>query len=86
MIVMLLLAACSKVTNTPAQDEAWRRWAACSAQVPGSDIRGVQLDGRITFWANGMFQGQSMLDCLRRAGKDGAALPEAMYSTYPGGQ
>lgn len=86
MIVVLLVAACSEVTNTPAQDEAWRRWEACSGQVPGSDIRSVQLDGRITFWANGMFQGQSMLDCLTRAGKDGPALPAATYATRPGGQ
>jgi len=86
MIVVLLVAACSKVTNTPAQDEAWRRWEACSSRVPGSDIRSVQLDGRITFWANGRFQGQSMLDCLARTGKDGPALPEAMFATYPGGQ
>ena len=85
-IVALLMVACATVKNTPAQDEAWSRWTACRSQVPGTEIRNVQLDGRITFWANGMFQGQSMLDCLRRAGKDGAALPEAMYSTYPGGQ
>jgi hypothetical protein len=85
MIVALLMVACSAVTNTPAQDEAWRRWEACRGQAPGSDIRNVQLDGRISFWANGAFQGRSMLDCLARAGKDGPALPEAMYATRPGG-
>ena len=86
MIVVLPMVACSTMTNTPAQDEAWRRWEACSSQVPGSDIRSVQFDGRIMFWANGTFQGWSMLDCLTRAGKDGSALPEAMYATRPGGQ
>jgi hypothetical protein len=86
MIVVLLMGACSTVTNTPAQDEAWRRWEACRSQVPGSDIRSVQLDGRIMFWADGTFQGLSMLDCLARAGKDGPALPEATYATRPGGQ
>jgi hypothetical protein len=85
MVVLLLMVACSTVTNTPAQDEAWRRWEACLGQAPGSDIRSVQLDGRISFWANGAFQGRSMLDCLARAGKNGPALPEAMYATYPGG-
>jgi outer membrane biogenesis lipoprotein LolB len=85
MIVAFLLVACSTVKNTPAQDEAWRRWEACRSQVTGSDIRTVQLDGRISFWANGAFQGRSMLDCLARAGKNGAALPEAMYATRPGG-
>jgi hypothetical protein len=86
MIVVLPMAACSTVTNAPAQDEPWRRWEACSGQVPGSDIRSVQLDGRISFWANGALQGRSMLDCLTRVGKDGPALPEAMYATRPGGQ
>jgi hypothetical protein len=85
MIVALLMVACSTVTNTPAQDEAWRRWEACRSQVPGSDIRNVQLDGRISFWANGAFQGRSMLDCLARAGKNGPALPEPTYATRPSG-
>jgi hypothetical protein len=85
MIVALLLVACSTVKNTPAQDEAWRRWEACSSQVPGSDLRNVQLDGRISFWANGAFQGRAMLDCLARAGKNGPALPGATYATRPGG-
>jgi hypothetical protein len=84
-IVAFLMVACSAVKNTPAQDEAWRRWDACSSQVPGSDIRNVQLDGRISFWANGAFQGRAMLDCLARAGKNGPALPEASYATRPGG-
>jgi hypothetical protein len=86
MIVVLLMVACSTVTNTPAQDEAWRRWEACSSQVPGSDIRSVQLDGRISFWTNGAFQGRSMVDCLAQAGKDGPALPGAVFATRPGGQ
>jgi hypothetical protein len=85
VIVALLMVACSTVTNTPAQDEAWRRWEACRSQVTGSDIRNVQLDGRITFWANGAFQGRSMLDCLARAGKNGPSLPEATYATRPSG-
>ena len=85
MIVALLIVGCATVTNTPAQDEAWRRWEACRSQAPGSDIRNVQLDGRISFWANGAFQGRSMLDCLARAGKNGPALPEASYATRPGG-
>jgi hypothetical protein len=85
IIVAFLMVACSTMKNTPAQDEAWSRWTACSSQVPGADIRNVQLDGRIMFWANGAFQGRSMLDCLARAGTKGPALPEATYATRPGG-
>jgi len=85
MIVALSMVACSTVTNTPAQDEAWRRWEACQSQSPGSDIRSVQLDGRISFWAVGPVQGRSMLDCLARAGTSGPALPPAVYATFPSG-
>lgn len=85
IVLGLLLFACSTVKNTPAQDEAWTRWATCRSQVPGVEIRNVQLDGRITFWANGAFQGRSMLDCLARAGANGPALPEAAFATWPSG-
>ncbi len=85
IILALLMADCAALKNTPAQDEAWSRWAACRSQVTGSDIRIVQLDGRITFWSNGADDGRSMLDCLARAGKNGPALPEAIYAIRPGG-
>ena len=85
-IVAFLMVACSTVKNTPAQDEAWSRWTACRSQVSGAEIRNVQLDGRISFWANGGFQGRSMLDCLARAGTNGPALPEATYATFPSGR
>ena len=85
IIVALLMADCSAVKNTPAQDEAWSRWAPCRSQLTGSDIRIVQLDGRIVFWSNGAYDGRSMVDCLARAGKIGPALPEAMYEIRPRG-
>ena len=84
-IVVFLMVACSTVKNTPAQDEAWSRWTACRSQVPDAEIRNVQLDGRISFWANGTFEGRSMVDCLARAGANGPALPEATYATWPSG-
>src|SRR5262244_4384240 len=84
-IVVFLMVACATVKNTPAQDEAWSRWTACRSQVPGVEIRNVQLDGRIMFSANGSYQGQSMLDCLARAGTNGPALPEATYAIRSGG-
>jgi hypothetical protein len=85
ILLGLLMANCAALKNTPAQDEAWSRWAACRSQVTGSDIRSVQLDGRITFWSNGADDGRAMRDCLARAGKNGAALPEAIYAIRPGG-
>lgn len=85
IIVALLMAACATAKNTPAQDEAWSRWAACDSQVTRSEIRIVQLDGRIIFWSNGAYDGRSMLGCLARAGKNGPALPEAVYEIRPRG-
>jgi hypothetical protein len=85
MIVACLMVACATATNTPAQDEAWRRWEACSGQTRGADLRSVQLDGRISFFAVGPVQGRDMVDCLARAGTSGPALPPAVYATFPGG-
>jgi hypothetical protein len=81
----LLMADCAALKNTPAQDEAWSRWAACRNQVIGPDLKTVQLDGRISFWANAPDDGRSMLDCLARAGTNGPALPEAIYEIRPKG-
>ena len=81
----LLMAGCAALKNTPAQDEAWSRWAGCRSQVTGPDIKIVQLDGRISFWSNGPDDGRAMLDCLVRAGKNGPALPEAIYEIRPRG-
>jgi len=85
ILVALLMTNCSALKNTPAQDEALSRWAVCRSQVIGPEIRIVQLDGRIIFWSSGTYDGRSMLDCLARAGKEGPALPEAIYEIRPRG-
>ena len=85
LALALLGGNCAAIKNTPAQDEAWNRWAACRGQVLGPDIRYVQLDGRITFWSNGPADGLAMLDCLAQAGKNGPALPAAIYEIRPKG-
>jgi hypothetical protein len=66
----LLMAACASLHNTPAQDLAWNRWTACHNQISGTDIRTVQLDGRISFWPNGTGDG------LSHAGLPGASGEE----------
>jgi hypothetical protein len=81
----LLMAACASLHNTPAQDLAWNRWTACHTQISGTDIRTVQLDGRILFWSNGTADGLSMVDCLAQAGKNGPALPEPLSEIRPKG-
>jgi hypothetical protein len=83
--VGILLAACASLHNTPAQDLAWSRWAVCRAQISGADIRAVQLDGRISFWCDGVGDGFAMRDCLRQAAKDGPVLPEPLFEVRPKG-
>ena len=48
--LLLLAGGCASLANTPAQDVAWTRWGICHTQAPGTEIRNVQLDGRIRFW------------------------------------
>lgn len=71
-----LAAGCAPLSNTPAQDLAWSRWTLCHPQATGTQIRIVQLDGRISFWYTGPEDRRAMVDCIRFAAKDGPALPE----------
>ena len=81
----LLAGGCGSLVNTPAQDVAWSRWRICHTQVSGSEIRNVQLDGRIAFWYYGPGDRQVMLDCLRQAASGGLALPEPIADSLPRG-
>jgi hypothetical protein len=81
----VLAAGCASLANTPAQDLAGSRWASCRTQVTGTELNRIQTDGRITFWSTGPGAGQAMLECLRRAAKDGPALPEPVSDFRPGG-
>jgi hypothetical protein len=81
----LLANGCASLVNTPAQDVAWNRWRICQTQATGTEIKNVQLDGRIVFWYYGPGDRQVMLDCLRRAGNTGLALPEPIADSLPRG-
>ena len=83
--VSLLATACASLANTPAQNVAWTRWSLCHAEVGTTEIRTVQLDGRILFWYSGPGDKQAMLDCLRRAATAGPALPEPIGESLPRG-
>ena len=83
--LLLLANGCASLVNTPAQDVAWNRWRICQTQATGTEIRNVQLDGRIVFWYYGPGDRQAMLDCLRRASNTGPALPEPIADSLPRG-
>ena len=84
-ILSLLGAGCASVANTPAQDLAWNRWHACHARIAGTEIRTVQMDGRISFWYLGPGDRQAMIECLRQAATAGPALPEPIGESLPRG-
>lgn len=84
-LILLLAAGCASLANTPAQELAWSRWAACHAQVAGSDLKTIQTDGRIVFWYSGPGDGQAMLACLRSAASSGDNLPEPLSELRQGG-
>ena len=69
----LALTACA-IANTPAQDLAYSRWAACSA--PYTQLERVDLDGRITFLSSNSSTRQAVFQCLADAGRAGPPLPE----------
>ena len=74
----LLANGCASLVNTPAQDVAWNRWRICQTQATGTEIRNVQLDGRIVFWYYGPGDRQVMLDCLRRAANTRTPCPPSV--------
>ena len=84
-VLLVLTGGCASLANTPAQDLAWSRWAACRARVSGAEVNRIQSDGRIAFWASGPSDAQAMLECLRRAAMDGPVLPEPIFDLRPGG-
>jgi len=84
-VLAVLAVGCASLANTPAQDLAWSRWAACRTQVTGAELNWIQLDGRIAFWYGGPSDGQAMLECLGRAAKDGPALPAPTSESRPSG-
>ena len=81
----MLAGGCTALANTPAQDVAWSRWSICHEQARGTEIRNVQLDGRISFWYSVPGDRQVMLDCLRQPGSSGSALPEPLAAPVPRG-
>lgn len=81
---LLVTAGCAALANTPAQDLAWSRWTICRARATSTDIKTVQLDGRISFVYSAAGDNQTVLACLRQAGKDGPALPEPVSEARVG--
>jgi hypothetical protein len=78
----LALAACASA-NSPAQDLAYARWAACSA--PYTQLERVFVDGRVVFLSTNSADTQAVLRCLYEAGQAGPRLPDPVAVRPAGG-
>ena len=84
LALVLAMAGCAPVANTPAQERAWARWEACRQVVPLAQLARVDPDGRLRVEVASMFDRDRVLGCLRAAeGPD--ALPEASVILRPVG-
>lgn len=81
----LLASGCASLGNTPEQELAWSRWTVCQSRVAGTELNGVQVDGRISFSYDTGGDRQGALDCLRQVAKEGPVLPEPLAQPFPGG-
>jgi hypothetical protein len=71
----LTVLGCATVKNTPEQDLAYARWAACERPSALVALDRVEPDGRIWFSFFLESERQSMVTCLARAGSGGPGLP-----------
>jgi hypothetical protein len=81
-LLALVLGACA-IANTPLQDLAYERWARCAE--PPSQLRQVDVDGRITFVAGDPSGRETISRCLAEAGRTGPRLPEPQVIIPAGG-
>jgi hypothetical protein len=90
LVLLLVLAGCAPVKNTPAQDLAWERWTKCrhfdmvlqEIRADGSVWARPAADGTkdISAWQASMRQA---LAEQRQAQRGGAAPPAPVVSTSP---
>ena len=73
----LALAGCAGVSlkNTPEQDLAYARWAACEPRSGLSDIDRVEPNGRIWFTYYNESEKFRVVECLAKPEPSGASLP-----------
>jgi hypothetical protein len=79
----LILSACARAADTPAQALAHERWTRCRA--PFTELERVEVDGRITFMATGVAARRDVAQCLEDAGHGGPSLPAPHIVSPPGG-
>ena len=71
----VVFAGCAGLKNTPQQDLAYARWAACEPQSGLVDIDRVEPNGRIWFTFYNESDRLKVVDCLAKAPPSGDSLP-----------
>jgi len=69
------LGGCAGIKNTPQQDLAYARWAACEPSSGLIDIDRVEPNGRIWFTFYNESERQKVVECLAKAPPGGESLP-----------
>jgi hypothetical protein len=71
----LALAGCAGLKNTPEQDVAYARWAACEPRSGLADIDRVEPSGRIWFTYYSESERLTVVECLAKTPPNGPSLP-----------
>jgi len=71
----LAIGGCAGLKNTPQQDLAYARWAACEPPSGLIDIDRVEPSGRIWFTFYNESERQKVVECLAKAPPSGESLP-----------
>jgi len=72
---LVCAAGCAGLKNTPEQDLAYARWAACEPRSGLADIDRVEPSGRIWFTYYMESERLKVVECLEKAPSSGASLP-----------
>jgi len=75
MALALAFWGCAGFKNTPQQDLAYARWAACEPPSGLIDIDRVEPSGRIWFTFYSESERQKVVECLAKAPPSGESLP-----------
>jgi len=84
LLVAAAGAGCEYVRDSPEQELANRRWRECAAGLRDVKLERVDVDGRIRFTYVTLADRNRVASCLKAAGSDGRALPEAVALTQSG--
>jgi hypothetical protein len=74
-LVAMAMSACASVRNTPEQDLAYARWAACAGSSTLLQMDRVEPSGRIWFSYFLETERQTVVTCLLKAEQGGPNLP-----------